>query len=189
MSLRITGKHMNVGESLSQRIEDRIDGAVEKYFTGGFTGSVTLEKTGNRFISDCSIHLDTGVVLQATGKEGDANAAFDASAERIEKRLRRYKRKLKDHHGNASSRVMDEAAYAIVQSPDEEEEIPENFNPAIIAESQTNIATQSVAEAVMQLDLTDQPIVVFKNAGNGQTNVVYRRNDGNIGWVDPALAK
>jgi len=189
MSLRISGKHMNIGETLSQKIEDRINDAVGKYFAGGYTGSVTLEKTGNRFISDCIVHLDTGVVLQATGKDNDATSAFDTSAERIEKRLRRYKRRLKDHHAHGKNQKMAEAAYSIVQAPDEEEEIPENYSPAIIAESLTKIATQSVAEAVMQLDLTDQPVVIFTNAGNGQTNVVYRRADGNIGWVDPALAK
>ena len=156
MSLRISGKHMNVGDALSNRIEDRIDDMVSKYFTGGFTGNVTLEKTGNRFTSDCLLHLDTGAVLQATGQDNDATAAFESSADKVEKRLRRYKRKLKDHHNAPVSRRFEEAAYAIVQSPNEEEEIPENFNPAIIAESLTNIATQSVAEAVMQLDMTDQ---------------------------------
>ncbi len=187
MSLRISGKHMNVGETLSQRIEDRIDDAVSKFFAGGYTGHVTLEKSGHQFICDCMVHLDTGVVLQATGNENDATSAFEASAERIEKRLRRYKRRLKDHHAHAA-KGAGEAAYSIVQSPDEETEIPEDYSPAIIAESQTNIPMQTVAEAVMQLDRTDSPVVVFTNAGNGQTNVVYRRVDGSIGWVDPAMS-
>lgn len=189
MTLRISGKHMNVGEALTTRIEDRIEDAVTKFFSGGYTGSVTLEKMNNRFTCDCMVHLNSGVNLQATGSEMDPTAAFEAAADRIEKRLRRYKRKLKDHHANASIKTMGEAAYAIVQTPPEEDEIPEDYNPTIIAESMKEIETQSVAQAVMQLDMTDQPVVVFTNAGNGQTNVVYRRTDGNIGWVDPALAK
>ena len=189
MNLQISGKHMNVGEALSARIEDRVDDAVTKYFTGGYTGSVTIEKSGNRFTCDCMVHLNSGTNLQATGSEMDATAAFDAAAERIEKRLRRYKRRLKGHHANASPKAMGEAAYAIMEAPAEEDEVPEDYSPAIIAESLTKIATQSVAQAVMQLDMTDQPVIVFTNAGNGQTNVVYRRSDGNIGWVDPALAK
>lgn len=189
MNLQISGKHMNVGEALSTRIEDRVDDAVTKYFTGGYTGNVTLEKSGNRFACDCMIHLDSGTNLQATGSEMDPTAAFDAAAARIEKRLRRYKRRLKDHHAHASPKAMGEAAYAIMEAPTEEDEVSEDYSPAIIAESLTRIATQSVAQAVMQLDMSDQPVIVFTNAGNGQTNVVYRRSDGNIGWVDPALAK
>lgn len=189
MNLRISGKHMNIGEALTARIEDRVDDAVTKYFSGGYTGSVTLEKMGHRFTCDCMVHLDSGVNMQATGSENDPTAAFEAAAERIEKRLRRYKRRLKDHHAHASPKAMGEAAYAIMQPPAEEEEVPEDYSPAIIAESQTKIKTQSVAQAVMQLDMTDQTVVVFTNAGNDQLNVVYRRSDGNIGWVDPTLAK
>lgn len=176
---------MNVGDALTQRIEDRIDEAVTKYFPGGYSGHVTLEKQGNRFACDCQIHLDSGVVLQGTSDETDPTVAFEAAADRVEKRLRRYKRRLKDHHGNAQARVKAEAAYTIMESPEEEEEIPEDYNPVVIAESLTSVATQTVAEAVVQLDLVDQPVIVFTNAGNGRTNVVYRRADGNIGWIDP----
>jgi len=186
MSLRISGKHMNVGEALTERIEGRLDEAVDKYFNGGYQGHVTLEKQGSRFSCDCVIHLDSSINLQSTAIENDATAAFDAAAEKIEKRLRRYKRRLKDHHGNTSKAERVEAAYAIVEQPDPEEEMPEDYNPVVIAESLTSIDTQSVADAVMKLDLSDSPVVVFNNAGNGKTNVVYRRSDGNIGWVDPS---
>lgn len=186
MSLRISGKHMNVGEALTERIEGRLDEAVGKYFSRGYQGHVTLEKQGSRFSCDCVIHLDSSINLQSTAIENDATAAFDAAAEKIEKRLRRYKRRLKDHHGNTSKADRIEAAYSIVEQPNPEEEMPEDYNPVVIAESLTSIETQSVADAVVKLDLSDNPVVVFKNAGNGKTNVVYRRSDGNIGWIDPS---
>lgn len=185
MSLRISGKHMNVGDALTSRIEYRFEDAVSKYFHGGYSGNVTLEKQGNRFSCDCMIRLDSGVSLQGTSTENDPTAAFEAAADRVEKRLRRYKRRLKDHHANAGKSRAD-ASYSIVESLEATEEVPEDYNPVIIAESLTSVDTQSVAEAVIQLDLIDQPVIVFTNAGNGRTNVVYRRADGNIGWIDPS---
>ena len=184
MSFRITGLHMDLGDSLRGRIEDRINDAVSKYFDGGFGGHVTVEKLSSGFRTDCLINLDTGMMLQATGQELDPTASFDAAAARIEKRLRRYKRRLKDHHSKAE--MPQDAAYVIMESPEVEEEIGTNFAPVIIAESSTIIRTQTVAMAVMQLDLMDGPVHIFKNAVNGGLNVVYRRGDGNIGWIDPA---
>ncbi len=182
MTLRISGKHMDIGESLKSKIEDRIGDAVSKYFGHGFSGKVTMEKQGSFFISDCMLHLDSGVNLQATAREPEAHASFDKAAERIEKRLRRYKRKLKDHHAGNQSDV----AYSVMTTPDEDEEISEDFAPLVVAESSLTVRTQTVAMAVMQLELMDEPVNVFKNAANGSVNVVYRRSDGNIGWVDPS---
>ncbi len=184
MNLRISGIHMELGDSLRARIEDRINDAVSKYFDGGFNGHVNVEKTGSGFRSECLINLDSGMMLQATGQELEPIASFDAAAERIEKRLRRYKRRLKDHHAHAG--MQQDAAYKIMQSPEEEEEVATDFSPAIIAETSTTIRTQTVAMAVMQLDLMDGPVHLFKNAANGVVNIVYRRNDGNIGWIDPS---
>ncbi|MEO0327178.1 MAG: ribosome-associated translation inhibitor RaiA [Pseudomonadota bacterium] len=188
MSLRISGKHMNVGDTLTSRIEDRLEEAVSKYFPGGFQGHVTLEKQANRFACDCVIHLDSGIDLQGTATEIDPTAAFETAADKVEKRLRRYKRRLKDHHGNASKveRQMQQVAYSIVETPNEDQEVPEDYNPVIIAESLQSIESQSVAEAVIKLDMTENPVVVFTNAGSGKTNIVYRRSDGNIGWIDPS---
>ena len=185
MSLTISGKHMNIGEALTQRITERIEEAVGKYFHHGYSGQATLEKDGNWYDCDLLVHLDSGVVLQAKARSGDAPSSFEDAADKIEKRLRRYKRRLKDHHahGNVKS---DSAYYSVVETPREEEEVPEDFNPVIIAESTTTMNHQTVAQAVVQLDLTDHPFVVFKNAANGETNVVYRRSDGNIGWIDPS---
>lgn len=184
MSVRVSGKHMEIGESFRTRIEDHITGAVRKYYDGGFSSQVVVEKSGSRFKADCKIHLDTGVILHATGEAQDPQPAFDASAERVEKRLRRYKRRLKDHHAN-SQQVQAELAYAVVDSEgDDAGEVPDDYSPAIIAESTKQLVTMSVANAVMALDMTDERILMFRNAGNDALNVVYRRDDGNIGWID-----
>lgn len=185
MTLQISGKHMDVGEALRGKIEDRISDAVTKYFGHGYSGKVTMEKQGAFFMADCIVHLDSGVVLQASARESEPHNSFERAAERIEKRLRRYKRKLKDHHANGHSE-RDNVAYTVMSTPDEEEEVDEDFAPVVVAEGSTSVRTQTVAMAVMQLELMDEPVNVFKNASSGAINVVYRRADGNIGWVDPA---
>ena len=186
MSLRISGKHMEIGDAFRTRIEERIGDVVEKYFDGGFSGKVTVEKANSRFVADCVVHLDTGQILQATGQAQDAISAFEAASERVEKRLRRYKRRLKSHHAGTRE-VEEDIAYRVVAAIDEnEEEVPEDYAPAIVAESNMSLRTMTVASAVLQLDMTDNPVVVFRNAGNDHVNVVYRRSDGNIGWVDPS---
>ncbi|MDD9909188.1 MAG: ribosome-associated translation inhibitor RaiA [Ahrensia sp.] len=186
MSLRISGKHMDIGDALRSRIEDRISEAVDKYFGHGFSGHVTMEKQGSFFLADCMLHLDSGISLQASAREPDPHASFDKAAERIEKRLRRYKRKLKDHHAGNNPQDRLDVAYSVMSTPNEDEEIAEDFAPLVVAESSVTVRTQTVAMAVMQLELMDEPVNVFKNAANGTVNVVYRRSDGNIGWVDPA---
>jgi ribosomal subunit interface protein len=190
MSLRISGKHMEIGDAFRTRIENRIGDAVDKYFDGGFSGRVTVEKAGSRFTADCSIHIDTGMVLQATGQAQDPQLAFDGAAERIEKRLRRYKRRLKSHNnggGNGAEAI--DMAYRIM-SPvgDEDDEVPDDYAPAVVAESTVALQTMSVATAVIELDTKDTPVVVFRNAGTDSVNIVYRRPDGNIGWIDPSSA-
>ena len=186
MALRISGKHMDIGESLKGKIDDRINEAVEKYFGHGFNGHVTMERQGSFFTCDCLLNLDSGITLQTSAREPDPHVSFDRAADRIEKRLRRYKRKLKDHHhGNGIADIAD-VAYSVMSTPGDDEEITEDFAPLVVAESSMTVRTQTVAMAVMQLELMDQPVNVFKNAANGQVNVVYRRTDGNIGWVDPS---
>ena len=185
MTLRISGKHMDVGESLKGKIEDRITDAVDKYFGHGFKGHVNMEKQGSFFHCDCLLNLDSGITLQTSARESDAHASFERAAEKIEKRLRRYKRKLKDHHSGNNAQDLS-VAYSVMSTPDDDEEITEDFAPLVVAESSISVRTQTVAMAVMQLELMDQPVNVFKNAANGEVNVVYRRTDGNIGWVDPS---
>jgi len=188
MSLRISGKHMEIGEAFRSRIKGRIDEMVEKYFDGGFSGHVTVEKSGPRFSADCVIFLDTGMGLQATGQAYDPQAAFEIASDRIETRLRRYKRKLRSYDAAQSSREEDISYRIMAPAAEEVEEIPEDFAPAIVAESTVSLKTMSVANAIVELDVKDSPVFVFRNAGNDQVNIVYRRADGNIGWIDPSKA-
>src|ERR1700742_1064899 len=185
MSVRVSGKHMEIGDSFRQRIDDQIGMAVTKYFDGGESGQVTGEESSSRFASDCKLHLDSGVVLHAAGEAMDPQLAFDAAPIRIEKRLRRYKRKLKDHQAGNHLNGSAEVAYTVMDGvPDADEEVPDDFAPAIIAESSKQLKTMSVATAVMALDMTDEPLLLFRSPGKEQLNIVYRRHDGNIGWID-----
>lgn len=188
MSVRVSGKHMEIGETFRGRIESQISEAVQKYFDGGYSGHVTVTKSASRFSADCILHLDTGVNLHAAGEAVDPQISFDTAFERIEKRLRRYKRKLKDHHAGAVAPI--EFAYTVMDAvPDEHDEVPDDFAPTIVAESTKKLKTMSVASAVMALDMTDEPVVLFRIPGKNALNIVYRRNDGNIGWIDSANIK
>lgn len=181
---------MEIGDAFRSRIQSRIGDAVEKYFDGGFSGHVTVEKSGSRFSADCVIFLDTGMGLQAAGQAYDPQAAFEAASDRIETRLRRYKRKLRSYDGGPAAAGLDQDIAYTVMAPaaEEVEEIPEDFAPAIVAESTVSLKTMSVARAIVELDVKDSPVFVFRNAGNEQVNIVYRRADGNIGWIDPSTA-
>ena len=190
MSVRVSGKQMEIGETFRQRIEDRIQDAGTKYFDGGYSGQVVVTKSQSRFAADCLVHLDTGANLHAAGEANDPQVAFDTAFERVEKRLRRYKRKLKDHHAGEAQNPPIEVAYTVMDSVDEDhEELPEDYAPTIVAESTKKLRTMSVATAVMALDMTDEPVLLFRNPGSEQLNIVYRRNDGNIGWIDSANIK
>ncbi len=190
MSVRVSGKHMEIGDSFRQRIEDQIGMAVTKYFDGGYSGQVTVHKSSSRFAADCKLHLDSGVVLHAAGEAMDPQLAFDAASERIEKRLRRYKRKLKDHQAGNHSNGQAEVAYTVMDGvPDDDDEVPADFAPVIVAESTKQLMTMSVATAVMALDMTDEPLLLFRSPGKEHLNIVYRRQDGNIGWIDAANIK
>ncbi len=188
MSLRISGKHMDIGDAFRVKIEGRIEDAVNKYFDGGYGGAVTVEKNGSRFSADCLVHLDTGISLQASGQAQDPQLAFDAAAERVEKRLRRYKRRLKEHPVAAAAEWIDLDYRVVAPVAGEDEEVPIDYAPAVVAESTVALKTMSVADAVIELDTKDGPVVVFRNGGNGHVNVVYRRADGNIGWIDTSSA-
>lgn len=186
MSLQISGKNIDIGSALRGHVETRIGDAVEKYFDGGFTGHVTVEREGSGFKSDCMLHLDTGIDLQAHGQSQDVYKSFDIAADHIEKRLRRYKRRLKEHHAQKHA-AAEEAASYVIAALDEEEEVAADYSPTIIAEETTNLSTMTVGSAVMAMDLANDPVFVFRNAAHGGVNVVYRRPDGHIGWVDPNL--
>ncbi|MCB1471398.1 MAG: ribosome-associated translation inhibitor RaiA [Rhodobiaceae bacterium] len=190
MSLRVIGKNIDVGEALRQRAEERLQGMLGKYFSHGYSGHVAIEKVRQHFRSEFVIHLDSGINLQAEGEGDDAYRSLEAAAERLEKRLRRYKRRLKDHH--QVQRAAEDAVIApsfVLAEVDEElheEAAPvDDANPLVVAEQPTEIRTQTVGMAAMALDLSESPVILFRNAANGRLNIVYRRADGNIGWIDP----
>lgn len=188
MTLRVSGKNMDVGDALRTRAEGHFDGVVKKYFDGGYTGHLTLEPEGSGFNAICMVHLDSGAVLQASAYGGDAISAYEILTETIEKRLRRYNRKLKQRRHPAAGADGDDTAQSyVLQAPDDSDELAEDYSPPVIAETTKNLRQMSVEEAVMELDLTQADIVMFRHAGHGGLNVVYRRADGNIGWIDPAL--
>ena len=188
MTLRVSGKHMEVGEAFTSKIVDRVNNAVEKYFDHGFSGQVTVTKSGSRYSADCTLHLDSGATLQVSGEAQDPQLAFDIAAEKLEKRLRRYNRRLKSRSVQQSNAVYDDVAYRVMAPlSEEEEDLPADYAPTIVAESSVALRTMSVASAVVELDLIENPVLVFRNAGNDEVNIVYRRADGNIGWVDPSM--
>lgn len=190
MTLRISGKHMDIGDAFRIRIEERISDAITKYFDGSYTGHVTVVKSGSGYSADCVLHLSTGAVLQTTGQAQDPQLAFDAAAERIEKRLRRYKRRLKSHQSVPMGTAFADISYRVMEPvPDEDEGLPEDYAPTIVAETSLALRSLSVASAVVELDLLDNPVLVFRNAGSEKVNIVYRRADGNIGWIDPSTVK
>jgi len=191
MSFRVSGRNIDLGEALRARVSERIAEATGKYFDGGFSGHVTVGKEGFGFRTECVIHLDSGIMLEAEALAADAYASAEQAAVRIEKRLRRYKRRLKDHQmartdGRARDLAGIDAQSYVIAAPehDSEEEVAE-WNPVIIAESTTALKRLSVSEAVMELDMRGTTVVVFRHAGHGRVNLVYRRADGHIGWIDP----
>jgi ribosome hibernation promoting factor len=191
MPFRVSGKNMDIGEALRLRVNERVAEAMAKYFDGGFSGHVTVGKDGFGFRTECAIHLDSGITLHTDGLAADAYASADQAALRIEKRLRRYKRRLKGHPRTNGVLDVDGGpggdaqSYVIAALDDESDEEVADFNPVIIQESTTTLERLSVSDAVMELDMTGAPVVVFRHAASGRVNIVYRRADRNIGWVDP----
>jgi ribosomal subunit interface protein len=186
MTLRVSGKNMDVGEALRAKAVEHFDNVVGKYFDGGYEGHLVLEHEGSGFAAQCMIHLDTGAMLQASAYGGDAVSAYELMAATIEKRLRRYNRKLKAHRRSTGEADGAATSY-VLAAGNEEEELEEDYSPPVIAETTSSLRRMSVGEAVMELDLLQEDVVVFRHAGHGGLNVVYRRADGNIGWIDPAL--
>lgn len=191
MNLRVSGKNLDIGEALRGRVSERIGEAVSKYFDRGWSGRVTVSPEGSGFRAECVLHLDSGTVLQATGEAHDPYLSCDNVAVLIEKRLRRYKRRLKDNRAEkaplpaAAAEPALQAASYVLSAPDPEKEEDESWNPAVIAETTSSLALMSVRDAVLDLDLTGAPVLVFRNAAHGRVNIVYRRSDGHIGWIDP----
>ena len=194
MTLRISGKSISVGEALRGRVADRTEEVLRKYFDGNFSGHITLSKDGFGFRTDCSLHLDSGITLEADSNAQDAYASADQALLMIEKRLRRYKSRLKDrsarktYAASEALAALDATSY-VLEAPGEDEDEVTGYSPVIIAEATTSLRQLSVSEAVMELDLSGAPCLVFQHGSSGRVNIIYRRADGNVGWVDPPGAK
>src|SRR5947209_6866825 len=190
MTVRVSGKSISVGEALRGRVSERTEEVLRKYFDGNYSGHITLSKDGFGFRTDCALHLDSGITLEAESNAADAYLSADQALAQIEKRLRRYKSRLKDRSerkAHAASSVLAEldAPSYVIEAPSDAEDEGSGYNAVIIAEATTSLKRLSVSEAVMELDLTGAPVVVFQHGSSGRVNVIYRRPDGNIGWVDP----
>lgn len=183
---------MDLGESLRERIAEGLEGAVSKYFDRPSEGQVVVAKDAHLIGVDCNIHLPSGITLQAHGEATEPYAALETALDKIEKRVRRYKRRLKDHHQPGRAPLPSEPAAAfVIQGASDEDEIEEphvngDASPLIVAEMSAEIKTMSVSEAVMQLELGDSPALMFRSVTHGGLNMIYRRPDGHIGWLDPA---
>jgi ribosomal subunit interface protein len=194
MTLRISGKSISVGEALRGRVSERTEEVLRKYFDGNYSGHITLSKDGFGFRTDCALHLDSGLMLEAGSNAQDAYASADQALLMIEKRLRRYKSRLKDR--SARKTAVASAAFAdldapsyVIEAPAEGDEEVTGYNPVIIAEATTALKRFSVSEAVLELDLTGAACLVFQHGSSGRVNIIYRRADGNIGWIDPPALK
>ena len=185
MSLRVSGKNLDIGESLRQHVLDKVEAMVSHYFTGSVGGHVVIAREGSGYRSDCTLRLSSGVALHAEGRAHEPYPCFEQAADKIEERLRRYKRRLKGHSGSVAMGKAKVANYMVEPPLEEHEEPAEGFNPVVVAEGTEAMKALSVASAVAELDLTGAPVVVFEHAGTGRVNIVYRRRDGAIGWVDP----
>ena len=189
MKLTVTGKQMDIGDSLRAYIKDKIEDISDKYFNRAIESIVTLRPEGGAFVhTHISIRIGKDIMVMADAQTTDAYASFDEAAEKVAKQLRRYKKKLRDHHERLEDVPATEhfdARDVVLQADTSEDEQDDHQEPIVIAEMTTNIQSMSVSEAVMRLDLSGHPALMFRNAQHGGINMVYRRGDGNVGWVDP----
>ncbi len=187
MRYQISGKQIDIGTSLQTHVESEVGDMLAKYSGRPTDAYVVFSKSGHEYVCETVIHLSTGLTTQATDHASEIYAAFDGCLDKMDKQLRRYKRRLKDHHKHRSQPVeLSDAGSYILASNDEADEAENSADtPMIVAEMETKIQALSVGEAVMQMELADKPVLVFRNEKNNEINVVYKRDDGNIGWVDP----
>lgn len=193
MRVSVSGKHVDVGDALRTRVGDELTAGIGKYFERGGDSEVVISRDGHGFRADCTVILASGQRLQSHGLGGDAHAAFSQALAKIETRIRRYKRRLKSHTVAATAKAAETASLYILRPTDDdvEEDAWDQSDPdtppaaMIIAETESTLKTLTVSGAVMELDLTESQAIVFRNAAHGGLSVVYRRSDGNIGWVDP----
>ncbi len=188
MQITVSGKQVDLSDALRTRVSDHLELIAGKYFDHALDAQVTFSRARSFFTCDINLHAGRGLLLRAEGEAADANTAFDDAAEHIAKRLRRYRRRVNEHARDIANRERPEAARQYILRQ-EEQAAPQGGNgelhATVIAEQATEISLLSVSEAVMRMDLADQPVLMFRNSSTGELNVVYRRSDGNIGWIDP----
>lgn len=187
MDIRVSGHQMDTGSALQERAAERLSSITGKYFSRALSSTVTFGKApANAFDCNIVLHVNQGLILKSHGRAHDVHQAFEQAAEKVEKQLRRYKRRLKNRQEQVDHAVREEEASYIVFAADEPEAEDAADAPLIIAETRVDIPEASVSDAVMMLDLRHTNALFFKNAGTGRHNMVYRRNDGSIGWVEPS---
>ena len=188
MRYQISGKQIDIGEALQTHVESELGTIFDKYSGRPTDAHIVFSRDGHEYACEAVVHLSTGLTTSAKGTATEIYASFEQCSTKMEKQLRRYKRRLKDHHRERAQPVesLGAASYILAASGESEEQEPEDLQPIIIAEMETTIPALSVGEAVMQMELAGVPVLVFRNEKKGSgVNVVYRRDDGNIGWIDP----
>lgn len=187
MRIQVSGKQIDIGDALRSHVEDRLNEAVGKYFDRPVEAVVTFSKEAHEYAADSFVHLSTGMRVQSTARAEEIYASFEGAIERMEKQLRRYKRRLKDHHRDRQGPIetTDAPSYILRGTDSDVGEEPATLQPVIVAEMETQVQFLSVGEAVMQMELAGAHLLVFRNEAHGGVNVVYQREDGNIGWIDP----
>lgn len=189
MQLTVKGKQIDVGDALRQHIDKNLRSEIEKYFGSALEARVVMSRDAVMFTADIDVHVGRDIDVQASGEADDAYAAFDNACTRIAKQLRRYKRRLRDHHKTAArtEEVLSAQYYVLAPEPEEEGAEPVGDDALIVAEMTTEIPTLTPRDAAMRMDLAGKTVLMFRLASNGRLNVVYRREDGNIGWIDPQM--
>ncbi len=187
MRYQISGKQIDIGEALQTHVQTELSDMLGKYAGRPTDATVVFSKHAHEYMCEATVHLSTGLTTQAKAHETEIYAAFDSCSGKMDKQLRRYKRRLKDHHKERSQPVelSGASSYILAGNTESEDSEPETLQPMIVAEMETKIPSLSVGEAVMQMEIAGAPVLVFRNEGNKGINVVYRRDDGNVGWIDP----
>ena len=187
MRYQITGKQIDIGEALQTHVKNELGNVLEKYAFRPTDATITFSKSAHEYVCEVTVHLSTGLTSSAKDKATEIYAAFDGVSEKVDKQLRRYKRRLKDHHKDRAEPVelFGAASYILAGEAESHDDEPDSLQPIIVAEMETQIPSLTVGEAVMQMELAGAPVLVFRNEKKDGVNVVYRRDDGNIGWIDP----
>jgi ribosomal subunit interface protein len=190
MQYQISGKQIDIGEALQTHVRSELDTVVAKYSQRPTDATIIFSRDAHEYVCETIVHLSTGLTAQAKAHANDIYAAFDQAGEKMDKQLRRYKRRLKDHHKERMHPVelSGGSSYILAASEDEQSQEPDSLTPVIIAEMESKIPALSVGEAVMQMELAGAPVLIFRHQASDRINVVYRREDGNIGWVDPSTS-